>query len=112
MKQAQEKEEETLFPEKDEKDSDKEEEIEKKVELSEENKKVISNEFNSINKYTYIYKKKKKIKKKQKRKKMKDIDIYGFYKINVNSGCAWMHQSFNQINYDKRFKELIKDSIL
>ena len=85
--------------------------IDKKQKI-EENKKVISNEFNSINKYTYIYKKKQKMKKKHKRKKMKDIDIYSFYKINVNSGCAWMHQSFNQINYDKRFKELIKDSIL
>ena len=43
MKQAQEKEkeEETLFPEKDDKDSDKEEEMEKKVELTEEEKKDI-----------------------------------------------------------------------
>jgi hypothetical protein len=76
-----------------------------------ENKKDINNDFNNINKYTYILKKKEKIKKKRL-KKMKEIDIYSFYKINVNTGCAWMNQTLNQINYDKKYKNLIKKSIL
>ena len=76
-----------------------------------ENKKDINNDFNNINKYTYIFKKKEKIKKKR-HKKIKEIDINSFYKINVSTGCAWMNQTINQINYDKKYKKLLKESIL
>lgn len=76
----------------------------------EENKKNINDNFNDINKYTYILKKKEKFKKKRN-KKNKEIDIYAFYRINVSTGCAWMPQSFNQINYNRKYKHLIKESI-
>ena len=78
----------------------------------EENKKDIYDNFNSINKYTYIMNKKKKIRKKNKSKKKNENDIYNFYKINVNTGPAWMNQSFNQIKYDKKHKKIIKNSVL
>ena len=78
----------------------------------EENKKDIYDNFNSINKYTYIMNKKKKIRKKNKSKKKNEKDIYNFYKINVNTGPAWMNQSFNQIKYDKKHKKIIKNSVL
>ena len=79
-----------------------------KIQRKEINKKDINDNFNNINKYTYIIRKKKKIKKKAS----KNQNICKLYKINVDSGCAWMNQSFNQINFDSRYKKLIQSSLL
>ena len=82
--------------------------IEDKKQMKQENKNSINDKYSAINKYTYIMHKKEKIKKKKPQKK-KENDNYNFYKINVNSGCAWMNQSYNEIQYDKRYKNLIKN---
>ena len=44
--------------------------------------------------------------------KKKMIYIYELYKINVNDGSAWMQQTLNNIPFDKKYKKLIKKSIL
>ena len=75
------------------------------------NKKDINGNFNKINKYTYIFEKNKKIRKKRN-EKQKENDIYELYKINVNDGSAWMQQTLNNIPFDKKYKKLIKKSIL
>ena len=75
------------------------------------NKKDINGNFNKINKYTYIFEKNKKIRKKRN-EKQKENDIYELYKINVNDGCAWVQQTLNNIPFDKKYKKLIKRSIL
>ena len=85
--------------------------IEDKKQMKQENKNSINDKYSAINKYTYIMHKKEKIKKKKPQKK-KENDNYNFYKINVNSGCAWMNQSYNEIQYDKRYKNLIKNYII
>ena len=85
--------------------------IEDKKQMKQEKKNSINDKYSAINKYTYIIHKKEKIKKKKPQKK-KENDNYNFYKINVNSGCAWMNQSYNEIQYDKRYKSLIKNYIL
>ena len=33
------------------------------------------------------------------------------YKINVSTGGAWMNQSFNKINFDKKYKQIIQSSL-
>ena len=78
-----------------------------KIQRKEINKKDINDNFNNINKYTYIIEKKKKLKKKLS----KNQSIYKLYKINVDTGCAWMNQSFNQINFDTKYKKLIQSSL-
>ena len=80
--------------------------LKNKNQRKEMNKKDINDDFKSINKYTYILKKKQKMQQK-KFKNMNEFDIYSFYKINVNSGCAWMNETINQINYSKRYKKII-----
>lgn len=84
--------------------------ISDKKQKKEENKTNINNNYDEINKYTYIQKKKRKIRKKPN-KKIKYNDIPTLYKINVNPGSSWMNGSYNQINYDKKFNSIIQGNI-
>ena len=86
-------------------------EEENKTKKEKINKKNINGNFNKINKYTYILEKNKKFRKKRN-EKQKENDIYELYKINVNDGCAWMQHTLNNITFDKKYKKLIKKSIL
>ena len=112
MKQAQEKEQ-TLFPEKEEKDSDKEEEIEQKIELTEEQKKDIEEKIiNERKNAGDLYKNKEYIQalniyslllKDAKRADLKEQCCI----LNCNKGIC-----FNKLNdYDKAlnsFKEALR----